>query len=424
MNIQQFLAVHGLLADNIDADELISKFIAEMENGLAGRDSSLAMIPTYISGNREIPANEPVIVIDAGGTNLRVACISFDADNRAHIDDYSRYPMPGTETEVSADEFFDQLAGYLQPVLEKSDRIGFCFSYPAEISPHRDGKLIKWTKEMKAPGVIGRFVGRGLMDALGPAGIGKKVVLLNDTIATLLAGKVAADKARYGSYVGFILGTGTNIAYLEQNKNILKAGRLDPAGSQAINVESGSFSKAPRGDIDELLDSETEDPGSQLFEKMISGKYLPDIALTVLHKGAGEGLFSAACASWISGLKRLSHEQMDDLAKKGGGVMLKPEDASESDRCAIRSVMNAVIERAGKLAAANIAAAAVKAVGENSDLPVCINIDGSAYYKAAGLRENTEKYIREMYAARNIEYVLVHVERAPMIGAAIAGLVN
>ena len=83
-----------------------------------------------------------------------------------------------------------------------------------------DGRLLKWTKEMKAPEVIGRFIGKGLLEALGRGGAGKSVVLLNDTVATLLAGK-AADKKRYGSYVGFILGTGTNIAYLEKNENIL-----------------------------------------------------------------------------------------------------------------------------------------------------------------------------------------------------------
>ena len=244
MKIEQFLAKYGLLAENIDANELIGVFMAEMESGLAGRDSSLAMIPTYVSADRDIPVNERVIVIDAGGTNLRVAVVFFDENNRGHIEDFSSYPMPGSQSEVSADAFFDRFAQYIQPVLDKSNKIGFCFSYPAEISPDMDGRLLKWTKEMKAPEVIGRYIGRGLLDALGSAGAGKSVVILNDTVATLLAGK-AADNKRYGSYVGFILGTGTNIAYLEKNRNILKADHADPSGSQIINVESGGFSKAP-----------------------------------------------------------------------------------------------------------------------------------------------------------------------------------
>ncbi len=37
MKIEQFLAKYGLLAENIDANELIGVFMAEMESGLAGR---------------------------------------------------------------------------------------------------------------------------------------------------------------------------------------------------------------------------------------------------------------------------------------------------------------------------------------------------------------------------------------------------
>ena len=56
MNIQQFLAEHGLLAESINANALIDDFVSEMEKGFASRVSSLAMIPAYISADREIPA--------------------------------------------------------------------------------------------------------------------------------------------------------------------------------------------------------------------------------------------------------------------------------------------------------------------------------------------------------------------------------
>ena len=422
-DIQKFLSGHALLANDIDADALVAEFLTEMKMGLSGQASSLAMIPTYISVDREIPIKEPVIVVDAGGTNLRVALISFDIENRACIDNYVSYSMPGSQSEVSAKEFFAQLAEHIKPMVSRSNRIGFCFSYPAEISPEMDGKLLKWTKEMKAPEVIGRFIGKGLIDALGTAGIGKKVVLLNDTVATLLAGK-SSGRDSYGSYVGFILGTGTNIAYLEKNKNILKVGHTDLPGSQAINVESGAFRKAPRGDFDILLDQESEDTGGNQFEKMISGRYLPKIALMALQKGAQEGLFDKFCGLWIQSLKQLGHDEMDDLFHNGGASILKSVNLSESDRDRIRAIVSAVIERAAKFAAINVTAAVVKAVGGSIDRPVCINIDGTTYYKVAGLRERIEKYLREMLGGRNIEYVLTHVERAPMIGAAVAGLVN
>jgi hexokinase len=367
--------------------------------------------------------NEPVIAIDAGGTNLRVACVSFNADRKIRIDRYSRHPMPGSKEGITAAGFFNQLAAYVQPVLEKTDRIGLCFSYPAEITPEMDGRLIQWTKEIKAPGVIGRLIGQGLIEALGAAGSHKKVVVLNDTVATLLAGKASGEKP-YGAYIGFILGTGVNIAYLEKNRNILKMAHADPTGFQAVNVESGAFSKAPRGDIDIALDRESGAPGGNLFEKMISGRYLPDIVLAALKRGAEENVLDTPLGSWVDSLERLDHNRLDDFISNGGAGIPTAADASDTDRDAIRNIVETVIERAAKLAAVNITAAVVKAVHDTGDQTVCINIDGSTYYRTPGLRVNTEAYLRDMLGARNIDYTLAHTERAPIVGAAIAGLMN
>ena len=52
--------------------EEIRNYIAQMEAGLA-EGSSLRMIPTYL-GVKEHPGDDrEILVIDAGGTNLRIA---------------------------------------------------------------------------------------------------------------------------------------------------------------------------------------------------------------------------------------------------------------------------------------------------------------------------------------------------------------
>ena len=48
-NVLDFLDRHSLNADNIDMDWLVARFIDEMKAGLAGKDSSLAMIPSFCS---------------------------------------------------------------------------------------------------------------------------------------------------------------------------------------------------------------------------------------------------------------------------------------------------------------------------------------------------------------------------------------
>ena len=96
--------------------------------------------------------------------------------------------MPGRDEEVSGEVFYEAICAGLLPVADRFDRIGFCFSYPAEILPNRDGRLLRWTKEIQIPEMVGSCVGMNLVAALEQRGAGRKsVTVLNDTTATLLA---------------------------------------------------------------------------------------------------------------------------------------------------------------------------------------------------------------------------------------------
>ena len=243
--VSSFLDKYKMSASSYETDSMLNYFISEMEEGLAGKDSSLAMLNSYISADNDVPANKPVIVLDAGGTNLRVCILTFDEHGKASIDHFSKYPMPGIAHELSKKEFYDTISTYLEPVIDKADSIGFCFSYPTEVSPEKDGKLLYWTKEVKVPQVVGEYTGAGLLEALAAKGHrNKKVVLLNDTVACLLAGKAVGQQRQCSGYIGFILGTGTNTAYVESNAKIGKIEALE--GSQVINVESGITVNVPK----------------------------------------------------------------------------------------------------------------------------------------------------------------------------------
>ena len=77
MTIPEFFAKHRFAAD-VDADALLAEFGRQMDAGLAGSPKSLAMLPAWLGVDREVPTESPVVVLDAGGTNLRVAVIWFD----------------------------------------------------------------------------------------------------------------------------------------------------------------------------------------------------------------------------------------------------------------------------------------------------------------------------------------------------------
>jgi hexokinase len=420
----RFLRDNKLLAQQIDPDAVLDDFLAEMNRGLAGKPSSLAMIPTYISIDKPVSSFRPVIALDAGGTNLRVATVIFDGDGNPEIKNLTKHSMPGSEEELNKEQFFNKFVEFLSPFAGQADSVGFCFSYPAEISPNRDGRLLSWTKEIQAPEIVGEFIGKNIFDRLEKKGHKLKFTLLNDTVATLLAGKSVDFGQKYGTYIGFILGTGTNTAYIESNASITKCPGLDAENSQAINTESGNFSKCPRGPVDIAFDRTTDSPGQYLFEKMISGAYLGGLCLVALKNAASEGLFSRAGAQWVDSRCALSTYEVDAILRAPSpGIDWEQADVSAADKEMIQHLCSAVCERSALLAALNISAALLKSLQRRpSTQAVCVNIDGSVYYKIKGFSRMVGEYLERILGPRNVSYELIRVADSPLIGAAVAGL--
>ncbi len=429
MQVAEFFSKYNFQQD-VDAESLLEEFDRQMTAGLGDTPKSLKMLPAYLGVDKPVPSEKPIIVLDAGGTNLRVAVVWFDAAGKARIEDFRKHPMPGTTGETLGDaEFFGKFAEYLEPVALRSDKVGFCFSYPAEISPSLDGRLLHWTKQVAAPGIVGKMIGSGISAALQKT-TGRKLTLcmLNDTVATLLAGMSAGMARGYSSYVGFILGTGTNIAYIEANEKIKKVEELPAGRSMVINVESGSFDGAPRSRFDEIMDAGTMDPGVGVFEKMISGAYIGGLGLTVLQCAAREGLFGKAVADVMLGWKNLSTKDFDDFVANPFIIGTKFDEAPlhEDDRRLIMDLGEPVFLRAASLVAVNIAATVLRSgAGHDKLHPVCINIDGSTYYKTRSVffKSRVEQGMREILAPRGVHFETVCVDDSPMIGAAVAGLI-
>jgi hexokinase len=420
----RFLKDNGLHVNSIDPDALLENFLAEMDLGLVGKKSSLAMIPTFITIEKPVPAFKPVIALDAGGTNLRVATVVFDEGGNHKISKLNKHKMPGSDEELNKNEFFDKFVEFLLPYADQADSVGFCFSYPAEISPDRDGRLLSWTKEIQAPGVVGEYIGKSIFDRLERRGHRLKFSLLNDTVSTLLAGKSADFAQKYGTYVGFILGTGTNTAYIEQNHNITKRHDLDPEGSQAINTESGNFSKCPRSPIDIDFDKTTENRGQYLFEKMISGAYLGGLCLVALKRAAEENIFSRTGTQWIEAQKDLSAVEVDSILRSlSQGIPWDMGMVSAEDEESIRHLCSAICERAALFAAINVCAAILKSSRRKlTSYPICVNVDGSVYYKIKGFSRMVEGFLQKILGPKHVPYVLIRVHDSPLIGAAVAGL--
>lgn len=436
LEVKEFLKKYGMHADGIDIESGCEAFIDEMAGGLEAEDSSLKMLCTYISPEGEIPVNDPVIVMDAGGTNFRVAVVTFDDQKKPVIEDFKLYPMPGTNGEISKEEFFITIVKYLEPVIHRSNNIGFCFSYPSEILPNKDGKLIRFSKEVKVRDMVGEEIGRHLLETLKKCGVDaeKKIVILNDSVATLLGGKAAYPAREFDSYIGFILGTGTNTCYIEENAKIPKAPSLSgKPGSTIINIESGGYSKSPRGEIDVILDSLTNDPGNQQFEKMISGAYQGSLITGVIRKAIFDGLLSKAFFNRFGKIDHLSSRDIDEFcfypysdAYLLSNCVNHDTPDCDKDRLVLHHLIDGVIDRAARLVAVNLASIILKTgKGKNPCLPVCVTAEGTTFYKSKLLRGKLDYYVRAYLNDKfGIYCEFVKAENATLIGTAIAGLLN
>ena len=423
---EEFLKSNGFVAAaEIDRQALISTFLSEMEKGLKGEPSSLMMIPTYVGVNGKIPQGAKAAVLDAGGTNFRGGIVTIPPA----ISEKQNQPMPGTKGEVDEETFYKAFVDEVKRVLPlaTTKKIGWCFSYPAEATPTLDAKLVHWTKNIQAPAILGQYVGAELLKRLG----GGEIAIVNDTVATLLAAKATEGDKTYSSYIGFILGTGTNAAYVEKNKNILKLAGADLDGSMIINAESGGFNKIETSAFDKAADAKTGNPGVHIFEKLIAGAYLGPVGLEIYKAAAKEGLFSKKAADAISGLGALETMDFDNFCanfkKPGRDNVLDEIFADAEDAKMARRLGLPVFERAAVLTAVHLAAFVIKSgEGLEASAPVAINADGSTYYKTRAIpfAETVTKEMDDMLVKRrNIHYAITpQVDDAPMVGAGIAAM--
>lgn len=446
MNIQHsvaaFLGRHNFDERGPAVNTVINSLLYEMEEGLKkdpilppNAGPALDMIPTWIVPPQNPPKNKSVIVIDAGGTNFRSCLVSFDENGIPSVSRLERQAMPATDREYSKEEFFETIASYLDHLKDAADSIGFCFSYAMKITPSGDGEVLQFSKEIKAPQVVGSLVGENLEAALMKRGWKKlkRIALLNDTAAALLAGASTAVKGKkYGSYVGFILGTGMNAAYIEYDpipKVTAGNSELPHLPAQIVVCESGKSNKTPRSSFDEEFTQTTDLPLMYWFEKMCSGAYLGFAASIMLRKAADDDLFSPSVKDAFAAIKNISLIDINAflLAPYAEDTFLGNLLAagSDKDREVLYRLLDAMIMRTARLAAGTIAAVVIKTgKGKNPALPVCVLAEGTTFLKTHNLQSVIMKHLHTVLTEeRGIYFDIVSIDHAVTFGTAVAGLI-
>lgn len=417
IKVAQFMKAHGMDAERVDLNEYTKAFADSMRAGLRGDKNAMPMLPTHISPDGKLPRGEKAVVIDAGGTNFRTAVISFSTKG-VEIEAQSTLPMPGSQEPVAWDEFIGKVADAVRPLMEQAKNIGFCFSYPIEINEERDGRVLGLTKQVRIEGAVGKMLGAELAKALRERGCEPgKIVVLNDTPATLLAGK-AMSKGAYGGHIGLVAGTGSNTCCELNCSDIPKLGG-EHKGRMLVNLESGSFSAFPRGDFDIAMDDDLPDAGEYTAEKMISGRYLGRICMYTLKAAAAEGLFSESASSIIGKMTEVVTPTID---KWGSGRF--PKGFSSEDRVNLVYIINELFERSARCIACKLCGI-LDVTGAGIDKKACIAVDGSLFTASRLLRPELERFM-DIYAGEIMgrRYEFVTYDNMSMIGSAAAALLN
>lgn len=357
---EEFLRRHNMFYEQQPFEDLADAYIADMRAGLRGEASTLMMLPSFLPAASAPRTGESVLVLDAGGTNLRAGRVRFDEAGKPVTEALQKRRMPGTlGRDTSAEEMFRAFAELALTVAGDADRACIAFSFPCECLPNGDGRIISMGKESHVTGAEGKLVCEGIetaMRALGASGA-RRWRLINDTVGSMLGGMASCDRSRYADFIGFILGTGTNACCHVKARDVTKSPETVAMGGETlVNLESGCFGRALRGTADIAVDEASGLPGDHPAEKMISGAYYRLLLRETLLLAAKEAFLSAKSGENIAALSVTSAMVDAFCLDPMGGNAVAEALETEKDRRFASEINTMLLERAARIAAACLCA--------------------------------------------------------------------
>ncbi|AEY67991.1 hexokinase [Clostridium sp. BNL1100] len=396
-------------------------FKETMEKSLKGEKTCLKMLPSYI-GKPTGKEQGTFMTIDMGGTNFRCTKYKISSGNFEKVSEIKEklinkeknYDL--TKSDSDEKQLFGYMAECIGKMVEPGETLylGNTFSFPCRQEGINDAYLIQWTKEITTSGVEGQNINKLLGQALKARNINvKPVAILNDTVGTLLVAMYSYQAADIGS----IMGTGHNTCYLENNH---------PLNGQKmiVNMESGNYNVGlPVTKYDEIIDKNSQIPGAQLLEKMVSGYYMGS-----LLKEVCQDLYKNKAIFTSEGVDTDAFFSQSFNALMVENFILYPSNTKEQYNCTledaevIKKVSEAILKRTVRLVA--VSHMGILFHQENSGTSVnnkhVIAIDGTIYEKMPNAPKLMEEAFKDALGddASNIEIRLV--KDGSGLGAAIA----
>ncbi|NWY06947.1 HXK1 protein, partial [Nothoprocta ornata] len=376
------------------------KMRRELERGLR-RDmqgtATVKMLPTYVCGTPDGTERGKFLALDLGGTNFRVLLVKIRSGRRKSVRMYNKiFAIPLEIMQGTGEELFDHIVQCIAEFLEymgiKGARLplGFTFSFPCRQASIDKGTLVGWTKGFKATDCEGEDVVDMLREAIKRRNEFDLdiVAVVNDTVGTMMTCGYEDPKCE----IGLIAGTGSNVCYMEDMKNIEVVEGNE--GKMCINTEWGGFGDNGciddiRTEYDKEVDEGSLNPGKQRYEKMTSGMYLGEIVRQIVIDLTTQGLLFRGQISeslrkrGIFETKFLSQIESDRLALLQVRRILQQLglDGTCEDSIVVKEVCGAVSARAARLCGAGLAALLDKRREDQGvqRLEVTVGVDGTLY---------------------------------------------
>jgi hexokinase len=441
-------------------EKIAARMTNEMERGLAEDGCEFKMLPSFVCDLPTGKEDGEYLALDLGGSNFRVlrftmhdGVVALTASRKAKIPPHT---MSASSSGEALFEFIAKTVASLPGTTNSTDTLplGFTFSFPCTQYALNAGSLVHWTKGFATPGVVGENVVELLQSAFVKSNINVYVAaLVNDTVGTLVAHSLEAPD----TVLGVILGTGCNACYVENIENVTKWTDAPSSKNKVIiNMEWGDFDSSAIPEMWTSVDAEidaNEHPGSQRFEKQISGRYLGEITRLACQRLRKENAlfadtdeeivdavmqnphdFLTPMMSWIQSgeadtpeanfwkqacVKTGDNDFTMELCKAmvQSESRVDAEDAarfanfwrlwsntSDADKVVIRTVCDMVATRAARFSAAAIGAVVRKTHQENS---CTVAIDGSVFEHYPYFKENMQIALLEMFGPeKNIKLEL------------------
>ena len=399
---------------------IAADFRYDLKQGLADPEqSSLRMLKSYLG----LPTGKEqgeYLALDFGGTNVRVLRIRLEGEGKFEILKKVAKPLivEGEYDYIGASSTKEQMFGLLAELIDEAVEgnheqkylLGHTFSFPSSQTDVNNARLIIWTKEFATPGVEGEVVNDLLKEALDKRGLTnvEPVAVLNDTVAVLLS---AAYK-QSGTYIGSIYATGHNTCYLEPNVDGVP---------MILNLESGGFMKLLPSRFDNVIDEQSEKPGEQRLEKMVSGRYMGELYSLALSEllGAKDKWksygFTAIDLSGILADEGKERSEVQKIVAERTGVSLTAADAEMA-----RDLAVAISKRSARLVTATFVGIIWQLTGSGKVQQQHIAVDGSVYEKMPFVKENIMRALSELLGEDAAQVDTVLDNGGSGLGAALA----